>query len=425
VENRIQAAHDFDRALTKGFWRRLRNWITRTNNDLLPFDDVRDKLPIRGQHYIGLEQVPVGSIVGSMGRYLDFDRAFLPKQKTTRERWMSIDIAHYGMVNLPPVELYKIGDIYFVKDGNHRVSVARQRGQMFVDAYVTEIDVPVTLSPDLTADDLVAKGEYGDFLDKTKIDILRPGANVESQIPGQCARLLDHIDVHRWYLGENSKKAIPYSDAVISWFDNVYTPVVDVFRQQGQTQSFSRFSESDLYLWVMEYQAYLREAYREEVSGEELPADALHEIAREEAGVKFAEENPQLPVKKLIQAFEKATWLDEMILQQERAAFFKRTNLAQLRPPAQFTSSVPGQFSRLLEQIDVHRWYLGVQRKREVPYEEAVVSWYDQVYMPLVKIIQKQGILKEFPGRTETDLYMWIITRQWYLRQVSAQMGPA
>ncbi len=132
----------------------------------------------------------------------------------------------------------------------------------------------------------------------------------------------------------------------------------------------------------MEYQAYLREAYHEEVSGDELPVGELDEIAREEAGVKFAEENPQLPVRKLIQAFEKATWLDDMLMQQERAAFFKRTNLTQLRPQAHIASSVPGQFSRLLEQINVHRWYLGVQRNREMSFEDAVVSWYDQVYLP-------------------------------------------
>ena len=155
------------------------------------------------------------------------------------------------------------------------------------------------------------------------------------------------------------------------------------------------------------------------------PAGELDEIAREEAGAKFAEENPDLPVRKLIKAFEKATWLDEMILQQERAAFYKRTNLAQLRPQAQITSSVPGQFSRLLEQINVHRWYLGIQRNRETPYEEAVISWYDNVYLPLVKIIQKQGILKEFPGRTEADLFMWIISREWYLRQVNPQKGTS
>ena len=425
MENRIQAAHDFDRALVKAFWRKLKNWITRKSNDLLPFDEVRDKLPIRGQHYTGLKQVPVDSIVGSLGRFRDFDRAFLPKQSKTRERWMSVDMAHYDMLVLPPVELFKIGDVYFVKDGNHRVSVARERGQLYVDAYVTKIDVPVTLSPDITVDELVAKGEYADFLDKTKLDTLRPGADLESRIPGQCERLLEHIEVHRWYLGENSKRAIAYPEAVVSWYDHVYTPVVEVFRQQGQTQSFSVFSESDLYLWVMEFQAYLREAYQEEVSGEELPVGELDEIAREEAGVKFAEENPDLPVRKLIKAFEKATWLDEMILQQERAAFFKRTNLAQLRPQAQITSSVPGQFSRLLEQISVHRWHLGIQRNREAPYEEAVISWYDNVYMPLVKIIQKQGILKEFPGRTEADLFMWIISREWYLRQVNTQKGPA
>jgi len=418
VDYRNLALYDFDRALARAFWRKILSWIRRKSNRLLPFDEVREKLPMRGQRYLGMTQVPIDRIVGSMGRYHDFDRAFLPTHSKNRDRWVSIDVAHYGQVVLPPVELYKIGEIYFVKDGNHRISVARERGQLYVDAYVTEIDVPVPLSTDLTIDELELKRAYAAFLEQTRLDVLRPGADLESRLPGQYELLLEHIDVHRWYLGENSQREIPYSEAVTSWYDTVYTPVVEVFRQQGLVEELSRFKEVDLYLWVMKYQAYLREAYREEIAREEAAVDLLDEAAREEASRQFAEEHPRAPVKKLIQAFNQATWLDEIFLRQERAAFFRRTNLAELRPQAQISSSIPGQYERLLEHIRVHRWYLGIQRNQEVPYEEAVLSWYDNVYMPLVRIIRKEGILKDFPDRTETDLYMWIITRQWVLRQL-------
>ncbi|MGB7117328.1 MAG: hypothetical protein WBD56_14385, partial [Anaerolineales bacterium] len=117
------ANQDFDRAIKKGFWRKVLTRLTGKTNELLPFEEVRVKLPMRGQHYIGLKQVPIQNIVGSFGRYQDFDRAFLPTQKRTKARWVSINKAHYKQIFLPPVDLFKIGEIFFVKDGNHRVSV--------------------------------------------------------------------------------------------------------------------------------------------------------------------------------------------------------------------------------------------------------------------------------------------------------------
>lgn len=423
MDRRSTASADFERAVVRAFWRRIITWIKRENNQLLPYDEVRAKIPIRGQHYVGFQQVPVDKIVGSLGRYRDFDRAFLPTQTKTRSRWMDIDIAHLNQVTLPPVDLYKIGDVYFVKDGNHRVSVARQRGQMFMDAYVTEVDVPVPFTADITVDDLAVKHAYADFLMETKLDSLRPEANLETRIPGQYDRLLEHISVHRWYLGQQRKREVSKADAVTSWYDTVYMPVVTLLRQQGISRDFPSYAEADLYLWIMEYHAYLRETYREEISSEEMPGIEMQEVAREEAGLQFAELNPQLPVNKLIDVFKKATWLDEMVLRQEMAAFKQKTNLLKLRPNAQIETSMVGLADRLLEHISAHRWYLGEQRHAPVSFEEAVASWYDNVYMPLVRIIRKQGILKEFPGRTETDLYMWIITRQWYLRQVSGDMA--
>jgi hypothetical protein len=109
-----KASDDFERAFWKGFWRKVVSHITGQKIELLPFGEAREHVPLRGQHYIGLRQVPIDQIVGSMGRYRDFDRAFLPGKKRAKDRWMSIDKAHHQEINLPPVELYKTGQVYSV-----------------------------------------------------------------------------------------------------------------------------------------------------------------------------------------------------------------------------------------------------------------------------------------------------------------------
>lgn len=142
VFNRL-ALQDFESAMLKAFWRNLLCRLTRKTNDLLSFDQVRQDRPLTGQHYRGLQAVSLDQIVGSEGHHRDFDRAFFPRQSQTKDRWLSINRAYYQQVPLPPVELFKVGQVYFVRDGNHRVSVARAHGQAFIDAYVTEIDTPV------------------------------------------------------------------------------------------------------------------------------------------------------------------------------------------------------------------------------------------------------------------------------------------
>jgi len=397
------ANDDFERAYLKAFWRRVVNRLTKGENDLLPYDEVREHLPIKGQHYLGLMQVPIDQIVGSLGRYRDFDRAFLPRQKRTKDRWVSIDKAQYEEIALPPIELYKIGEVYFVKDGNHRVSVARERGQEFVDARVVEIEVPVPLTSDTRIADLDLKQEYAQFVERTGLFAIRPQAKIELTLPGEYDRLLEQINVHRWYLGQQRQAEIPFSEAVASWYDNVYTPLVQSIEDLGLVEEFPHRTASDLYLWVFEYLWYLREAIRDEFD-------------LEEATKQFVSQYTSWPVKRLVDLLERAAWIEYFILAQERAEFLSRTKIYQARPGADIDITIPGMYEKLLEHIDVHRWFLGEEKKSEVSYEEAALSWYDQIYLPLMKIIREQQILREFPGRTEADLYLWIIEHQAMLR---------
>ena len=403
------ANQDFERAVVRAFWRKIFARLKGEKNDLLPFDEVRERLPIRGQHYIGLKQVSVDKIIGSMGRYQDFDRVFLPIQVRTKDRWVSIDKAHYAQVILPPVDLYKIGDVYFVKDGNHRVSVARERGQEFMDAFVIELDTPVILSADLKMDDLEGKRAQGDFLLKTGLDRLRPQAVIDASQSEFYDRLLEHIKVHRWYLGEKRQTEVPYEEAVASWYDQVYQPIIDLISEQDLCRLFPGASETDLYLWIAEYQGLVRIAGL----GEQVDRDQ----ARTQAALQLLQNYPDSPVKKLVSIMGHSIWLDKLLLQQERTRFLEETQVLAIRPDARIETTVPGMYDLLRDHINVHKWYLGEQRYSDVPYQEAVVSWYDNVYMPIVEIIREQAVLEEFPGRTETDLYLWVIDRWEWLRE--------
>lgn len=129
------AQQEFNEAIHKSFWRGLFSLVTGKSNDLRSLEEIS----LQGQNYVGLRTVALDQIVGSEGRYHEFDRAFFPRQDHSKDRWMNIDIAYHQKKNLPPVELLKVGEVYFVRDGNHRISVARAHGQEFIDANVSEI----------------------------------------------------------------------------------------------------------------------------------------------------------------------------------------------------------------------------------------------------------------------------------------------
>ena len=133
------AQNDFEHARRKALWRDLFSRLTGKQNKLLSLKDIPRGLQVEGAHYLGFRSVPLDKIAGSEGRSHDFDKGFYPRQAATKERWMRVDMAHYEDVYLPPVELLKVGETYFVRDGNHRVSVARMWGQHYVDAFVTEV----------------------------------------------------------------------------------------------------------------------------------------------------------------------------------------------------------------------------------------------------------------------------------------------
>ncbi len=132
---------DYYRARRWAFFRHLLGIITRRCTCLLLLEDVLGQAHIAGQHDAGMTNVAIRDIVGTTARSTDFDGKFLPVQEHTLFRWRSVLKAAYRGIPLPPVELMKVNDQYFVVDGHHRISVARLRGQKYIEAHVIEIEI--------------------------------------------------------------------------------------------------------------------------------------------------------------------------------------------------------------------------------------------------------------------------------------------
>lgn len=250
---------DYRRARTKAFLNRVWSVLSGQPTNLLSYDEVKEKLHIGGPIYRGVKTVRLDQIAGSLNRYLAFDRAFLPTQDDTASRWQWVNRAFYEDISLPPVVLYKVGDVYFVVDGHHRVSVARGQGQEYIDAEVRECSTRVNITPDIKPDDLKILHEKVHFLERTRLDSLRPKAKIRLTVPDGFDRMLEHIAVHRYFMGLEWKRHIDEDEAVIHWYDTVYLPIVKVIRGSKILKEFPGKTEGDLYLWTLDHQHYLAE----------------------------------------------------------------------------------------------------------------------------------------------------------------------
>jgi hypothetical protein len=252
-----QARADFQRARFKAFVNRLWGTLSGQPTTLLSYDEVKEKLRIGGPIYRGVQTVHVNQIAGSLNRYHEFDRVFLPASDKLAARWQRVNRAFYQEISLPPVVLYKVGQVYFVVDGHHRVSVAREQGQIYIEAEVRECATRVNIRADLRLEDLQILGNKVNFLERTSLDSLRPDAHIKVTIPDGFDRMLEHIAVHRYFMGIDWKRDISEEEAVAHWYDTVYMPVVNVIRETNILKEFPGKTEADLYLWVLDHQRYL------------------------------------------------------------------------------------------------------------------------------------------------------------------------
>lgn len=273
------AIEDFRRARRKASLEKIMASITGKSADLLSYEDVIKKLKIKGASSKRLKEISLENIIGSVGRYMDFTRSFLPKSDSDEQRWATVETLATGQQGFPPIEVYQIGDAYFVLDGNHRASVARQLGATHIEAYVTKIRTPIPFTPDTQPDDLIIKAEYAKFLKHTRLDELRPGADLTVTAPGKYQILEEHIAVHRYFMGLEQKREIPYDEAVMHWYDVVYLPIERIIQERGILRDFPDRTATDLYLWLSEHRAELEKRLGWKISPEAAAADLVNEFS--------------------------------------------------------------------------------------------------------------------------------------------------
>ncbi|MFN2198715.1 MAG: universal stress protein [Anaerolineales bacterium] len=271
--NYLLAMDDFQQARQQAVLEQLSARLSGKSDQLLSFDEVRKQLHGIETSTRTLQEIPLDAIVGSVGRYNDFTRKFLPKEEISGDRWARVMAASDSLQGLPPIEVYQIGEAYFVLDGNHRVSVARQLDMGTINAYVVEIKTRVPLSAEDDPDSLILKAEYTRFLEQTHFDEVRPEANLILTAPGKYPLLEEHLRQHQYYLGVEQNRPIRDAEAVASFYDTVYSPVVEVIRSSGLLREFPDRTEADLYLWLSEHQAALQEALAMEINPLRAAAD--------------------------------------------------------------------------------------------------------------------------------------------------------
>jgi nucleotide-binding universal stress UspA family protein len=268
-----QAVGDFRRARRRAALRSVFARWAGNSPRLLSYEDVRRKLKARETAKIELKEIPLDAIVGSVGRYDDFTRGFLPRRDSSEGRWAGVKVAVTGLGGLPPIEVYQIGDAYFVLDGNHRVSVARDVGASQIEAYVRKMDTKVPLSPDIQPDDLLIKAEYAEFLDRTSFDEIAPQIDLTVTLPGRYPVLLDQISAHQDHLNKTEDRKVSLREAAAAWVQQVYAPTVEVIRQQGLLRDFSGRTETDLYVWMSQHTADLERELGWEVKRESVASN--------------------------------------------------------------------------------------------------------------------------------------------------------
>ncbi|HEU0295891.1 MAG TPA: universal stress protein [Anaerolineales bacterium] len=272
------AIHDFHSARQRAGLEEVLARLTGKSTQLLSYEEVAEKLRLRARTERGIQHIPVDAIVGSVGRYTDFTRTFLPRRGDSRERWARVKAAFLEQgAGLPPIEVYKVGEAYFVIDGNHRVSIARQEGLTTIEARVIEVRTDIPLTPDVQPDDLIIKSEYAQFLDGTRIMDLRPNVDLNVTVPGQYEVLMAQIHLQRFILVEDQKRNASLQDAVKDWYDNLYIPLAETIRDRGLLHWFPGRTVTDLYIWISENRSALEKELGWEIQSETAATDLILE----------------------------------------------------------------------------------------------------------------------------------------------------
>jgi hypothetical protein len=243
------AENDFLRARRRQVLSRLAAWLRRAPDDvniMLPFDEVVAALGRLGERRLGLQVITLDSIVGSVDRSREFDRRFRPTSGQVRERWQRLALAQRRGEPIPPIEVYRVGDMHFVVDGHHRVSVAHALGLRTIDAYVTEVITRLSPNGIRYRGDLLVKDYRRIFLDRVPL-VGEARKAVSLTEPWDYAELAECVEAWGFRLMQDEGGYLDRATVAQRWHDEEFVPVVRMLRQAGMIETQT---EAEAYMWV-------------------------------------------------------------------------------------------------------------------------------------------------------------------------------
>jgi len=227
------------------------------DESLLPLREVTSHLRVLGESYVGLREIPIDKIVGSLDRSVDFDRLFRTRRRDLRRRLDALQVA-FADRPMPPITVYEAGGLYFVVDGHHRVALSRRQGGAFIDAEVTKLRTSHRLHPGVDVLELVHTEQHRRFKERTKLKQVAPDAVIEFSRPIGYVELLQVIEAHAFELSEARGELVTLSDATRDWYAESWLPALEAIESSGLKRAYDFKTDGDRYLWTYQKLQELR-----------------------------------------------------------------------------------------------------------------------------------------------------------------------
>ena len=246
----VRGLSTYPKARRKELFRRVGGLLTGDRpGSLLTLEEVQSTLRSYQQSYLGVRSIPVDSIIGSVSRSQDFDDEFLPRTTAIKKRWENVE-HYFANRPFPPINVYQVGDAYFVSDGHHRVAIAKQKEVEFIDAEIIEVQTPYAVTTDTDVVQLVHLGQQRLFMEESGLASVRPKLQFRFTRPESYRDLLDNVKVHGWDMSVQRERYVPREEIALDWHVRVYSPTRAQIEEVGLDEMLSDMTADDIYLWV-------------------------------------------------------------------------------------------------------------------------------------------------------------------------------
>jgi hypothetical protein len=246
---------------------------------LIPFEEASRRLRVSGRSYVGIREIALDRIVGSVDRAADFDRGGKPLRRLSRSRMQSLRFA-FRDGGMPAIKVFELGGAYFIEDGHHRVALAREAGAAFIDAEVTQVQTNYEVGPDVDVRQLVHTEQQRVLMEESGLAGARPEALIGFTLLDGYTQLREIIKAHGYDLARRHGVLPTAEEVAADWYDHEYLPGLEAIQRAGLPERFASWNSTDADLWLCVYQ------WRRDLRGYDDTID-FDAAARHSYGVDF------------------------------------------------------------------------------------------------------------------------------------------